>query len=212
MSGTLSRTSVALAGGVGNIRRMSMSVLRSGDSHTLLSGVDGIVRSDTIAVNAFSDNGPSGFKIRDKNYLKDKKKVCLSRPEFTCCALQALTQSASCQVTGCLQVSSQAAVSPFLPVLTDAGCCAVCAELVSNAVQQRQPDHPVKAMLPHCTLLAVNQGLPGALHFRLAGAHLPCRCRFALADQFPALRSSFAAGDGAGQAELLPHLGLVSAL
>ena len=70
---------MALAGGVGNLRRMSMTVLRSGDSSALLTGVDGIVRSDTIAVNAFSDNGPSGFKIRDKNYLKDKRKVKLWR-------------------------------------------------------------------------------------------------------------------------------------
>ena len=95
---------MALAGSIGNIRRMS--ILHSGESNALLTGVDGIVRSDTIAVNAFSDQGAGGFKIRDKNYLKDKKKV----PYAFMCNAQAECCAAFCSNSMCDTVRLDGAV------------------------------------------------------------------------------------------------------
>ena len=64
----------------GLMRRISvsMSAMRSNTQGLPdMTGTDGVVRSDTIPTTVFHDPGPAAYKIRDRNYLKDKKKVRL---------------------------------------------------------------------------------------------------------------------------------------
>ena len=74
-----------------------------------------------------------------------------------------------------------------------------------NLITQSKPCFHIARFLPSIKDCQAPFTFAWQVRISLAAADLRSQISFQL-------RSSFAAGDGAGQAELLPHLGLVSAL